>query len=213
MRSAYWLMVYLLVVTLSLESRVFAGSPGAEPENSFGWRQGFAQRFNFSFGSKRIARFTAIYSEETESMLYQAVTRRLGRPWRSRGTDDRGYDCSGLIWRVFHDAGIEFERSSTRTLWSKLPDATRAERSKFGTLVFFKGLNHVGIVRDAYSFYHVSSSRGVVRSYFSGYWGDRVVGFRRALAPLAPMDARSNAWRETASKGDAWKRWRVKGRK
>lgn len=212
MRSAYWLVVYLLAATFLLESRVFAGGLGAEPENSFGWRQGFAQPFNL-FGSRRIAGFTAIYSKETELTLYEAVTRRLGRPWRSRGTDDRGYDCSGLVWRVFHDAGIEFERSSARTLWSKLPDATRRERSQFGTLVFFKGLNHVGIVRDAYSFYHVSSSRGVVRSYFSDYWGDRVVGFRRAPAPLAHMDARPNAWRETASKGDAWNRWRVKGRK
>jgi cell wall-associated NlpC family hydrolase len=134
--------------------------------------------------------FSPVYSDETEWTLYEAISQRLGRPYRSRGVDDRGYDCSGLVWRVFHDAGIEFERSSTRRLWEDLPEATRRERSQFGTLVFFKGLNHVGIVRDGVSFYHASTSRGVVRSYFSEYWGDRIIGFRRAFAP-APVRRKS----------------------
>ncbi len=120
---------------------------------------------------------------ESHELLYQAIIERLGKPYLSRGIDDRGYDCSGFVWRVYQEAGIDFRRSSARSLWAAFPEATEDEQSQFGTLVFFEGLNHVGIVRDAYSFYHVSSSRGVVRSFFSGYWGDRVAGFRRIARP------------------------------
>ncbi|MFN0084327.1 MAG: C40 family peptidase [Blastocatellia bacterium] len=113
------------------------------------------------------------------------MTSRLGVPYRLSGTDDRGYDCSGFIWRVFQEAGIEFDRTSARLLWDRLPEAREKERLKFGTLVFFEGVSHVGIVRDVNSFYHASSSQGVVRSYFSannGYWAKRVIGFRRAVS-------------------------------
>jgi cell wall-associated NlpC family hydrolase len=118
-------------------------------------------------------------NEEIEALLYGAIQDRLGLPYRSSGTDDRGYDCSGFVWRVFQDVGIDLSRTSARSLWEILPEATGEEEMQFGTLVFFKGLNHVGIVRDGYSFYHASTSQGVVRSFYSGYWGDRVIGFRR----------------------------------
>ncbi len=111
--------------------------------------------------------------------MYDAIRDRLGAPYRPNGTDDRGYDCSGFVWRVFQEVGIDLARTSARTLWETLPEATEEEAALFGTLVFFKGLNHVGIVRDGYSFYHASTSQGVVRSFYSGYWGDRVIGFRR----------------------------------
>lgn len=128
--------------------------------------------------------YSPVYSDEIESSLYEAVTSRLGLPYRSRGIDDRGYDCSGFVWRVFQDAGLDFERGSSRRLWQTLPKATREESAQFGTLVFFKGLNHVGIVRDAHSFYHATTSQGIVRSYFDEYWGKRVIGYRRVFAPV-----------------------------
>lgn len=119
-----------------------------------------------------------------EALLYDAITDRLGTPYLLGGTDERGYDCSGFVWRVFQDAGFEFERTSARILWTRLPQASEDETTQFGTLVFFEGLGHVGIVRDAHSFYHASSSQGVVRSFYtshSGYWGKRVLGYRRVL--------------------------------
>lgn len=134
--------------------------------------------------SANFIEYSPVYSDEIESSLYEAVTSRLGLPYRSRGIDDRGYDCSGFVWRVFQDAGVDFERGSSRKLWRTLPKATREESAQFGTLVFFKGLNHVGIVRDAHSFYHATTSQGIVRSYFDEYWGKRVIGYRRVFAPV-----------------------------
>jgi cell wall-associated NlpC family hydrolase len=116
---------------------------------------------------------------EVNQVIYELILSRMGLPWREGGTDDRGYDCSGLVWRVFTDAGVDLKRSSARTLWEQLPEARADERGEFGTLVFFKDLTHVGIVRDPWSFYHVSSSLGVTRSFYSEYWGERIIGFRK----------------------------------
>jgi cell wall-associated NlpC family hydrolase len=134
--------------------------------------------------------YSPIYTAEIESALNEAINDRLGLPYLWAGTDDRGYDCSGFVWRVFQDAGINFDRTSTRILWERLPEATQEEYARFGTLVFFRGpqgLDHVGIVSDAHSFYHVSNSQGVTQSYFDGfdkYWRSRIIGYRRIFAPI-----------------------------
>lgn len=125
-----------------------------------------------------------LLSNDKSAMLYQAITQRLGIRYRFFGTDDRGYDCSGLVWRVFQDAGASFDRVAARTLWDQLPEATAEEMTQFGTLVFFNGLRHVGIVRDADSFYHSSVSEGVTLSSLTGYWQSRITGYRRAPMPL-----------------------------
>ena len=114
-----------------------------------------------------------------EGLLHQAILNRIGVPYRSGGVDDNGYDCSGFVWRVFQAAGINFKRATARTYWEALPEATQEERSQFGTLVFFDNSTHVGVVRDAYSFYHASSSQGVTRSNYSEYWGAHIRGYRR----------------------------------
>jgi hypothetical protein len=121
------------------------------------------------------------------TLLQSAIAKRLGVRYRYRGVDDRGYDCSGFVWSVFKETGAEFERGPASTLWRQLPVATDSETIQFGTLVFFNGLRHVGIVRDGESFYHASRSKGVKLSSFSGYWKRRVTGFRRAPAPILPQ--------------------------
>lgn len=128
-------------------------------------------------------RSTRMKKAEIDALLYDAIIDRIGLPYRSSGIDDRGYDCSGFVWRVYQDAGIDFKRASARMLWESLPEPDQEEVSEFGTLVFFRELGHVGIVRDAFSFYHVSSSNGVERAFFSGYWGERVTGFRKIPLP------------------------------
>ncbi len=121
---------------------------------------------------------------ETNALLYREITRRLGIRYRFYGADDRGYDCSGFVWKVFQSVGGDFERVAARSLWHQLPEATDEEKGQFGTLVFFNGLKHVGIIRDAKSFYHASRSQGVTLSSLEGYWGERITGYRRAPSIL-----------------------------
>ena len=115
----------------------------------------------------------------TSSKLLQGIQSRWGIPYRLGSTGPNRYDCSGFVWSVFNDAGIYFERSSARTYWSEFEPVDGDERYRFGTLVFFNKLGHVGIVTDENGFYHASSSKGITYSPFKGYWEKRIVGYRR----------------------------------
>ncbi|HEX8748708.1 MAG TPA: C40 family peptidase [Pyrinomonadaceae bacterium] len=116
-------------------------------------------------------------------LLMAAIDERLGAPYIYGSTGPRGYDCSGFVWSVFNSAGIDFWRGSARTLWARFEPATAVEKTQFGTLVFFNGLSHVGIVVDDKGFYHSSRSYGVIYSPFNKYWTSRIDGFRRVPLP------------------------------
>lgn len=74
---------------------------------------------------------------------------------------------------------MPFTRGPARSYWATFTSATKEEQFKFGTLVFFSGLTHVGIVADEKGFYHSSRRNGVIYSPFSDYWLSRIDGFRR----------------------------------
>jgi cell wall-associated NlpC family hydrolase len=102
-----------------------------------------------------------------ERSMLTAIEERLGTPYRMGAEGPNRYDCSGFV----------------RTFWHEFAPPTEDEKYKFGTLVFFNNLHHVGIVADENGFYHASTSRGVVYSRFDDYWTKRINGFRRI--PLA----------------------------
>lgn len=111
--------------------------------------------------------------------LMGAMQSKLGIPYHYGSDGPRSYDCSGLVWSVFLEAGLPFTRTSAGSYYKSFEPVYGDERYKFGTLVFFNGLGHVGIVIDENTFYHASSSKGVTFSPFAGYWSKRIVGFRR----------------------------------
>jgi len=123
----------------------------------------------------------------TERSMLSAIEERLGIPYRMGATGPNRYDCSGFVWSVFQQAGVGFTRSSARSLWQEFAPPTEGEKFKFGTLVFFNNLHHVGIVADENGFFHASSSHGIMYSRFDDYWTKRVSGFRRV--PLAQGSA------------------------
>lgn len=111
--------------------------------------------------------------------MLQAMNNWLGTPYGYGSEGPNRIDCSALVWRVFNEAGFSFDRTSARNYWSDFPEATEAEKTQFGTLVFFNRLGHVGIVIDGNTFFHASTSKGVMFSKFDGYWQNRIVGYRR----------------------------------
>ena len=118
-----------------------------------------------------------------ERLMLTAIEERLGTPYRLGAVGPNRFDCSGFVWSVFQQAGVGFERSAARSLWAEFAPPAEGEQFKFGTLVFFRNLHHVGIVADANGFFHASSSHGVMYSRFNDYWLKRISGFRRV--PLA----------------------------
>ena len=116
-------------------------------------------------------------------LILSAIDDRLGARYSWGATGPSRFDCSGFVWSTFQSAGIDFERGSARTLWARFTAPAPEEQFKFGTLVFFSNLAHVGIVADEHGFYHASRHHGVVYSPFNDYWLARVDGFRKVPMP------------------------------
>src|SRR5919205_921759 len=114
-----------------------------------------------------------------EPLLMSAIDERLGSPYRWGATGPNRFDCSGFVWSIYQASGINFTRESARNLFAHLEPVPEGEQFKFGTLVFFSGLAHVGVVADEHGFYHASRHHGVVYAEFNDYWLKRIDGFRR----------------------------------
>jgi peptidoglycan endopeptidase LytE len=122
-------------------------------------------------------------SPQFHQLMKTAIDQRLGSPYSWGATGPYAFDCSGFVWSIFKSAGIDFERASARTLWGQFAAPAPSEQYKFGTLVFFSNLAHIGVVADEHGFYHASRHHGVVYSPFNDYWLARVDGFRTVPVP------------------------------
>lgn len=120
-----------------------------------------------------------LYNDATSSRLDQAIRSRYGIRYVYGTSGPNTYDCSGFVWSAFQEAGLGFTRQSARSLWAESEPVYGDDRFKFGTLVFFNNLGHMGIVASENGFYQASSSKGVTYSPFAGYWQSRIVGYRR----------------------------------
>jgi peptidoglycan endopeptidase LytE len=128
-------------------------------------------------------------------LLLTAIEERLGTPYRWGATGPNRFDCSGFVWSIFQEAGINFERASARTLFARFAAPPEGEQFQFGTLVFFSGLAHVGVVADANGFYHASRHHGVIYSKFDDYWTQRIDGFRRVPLTTPSVDQLTSSYR------------------
>ncbi|HYV25266.1 MAG TPA: NlpC/P60 family protein [Pyrinomonadaceae bacterium] len=120
-----------------------------------------------------------------DQSLLAAIQSHLGASYHFNRTGPEEFDCSGLVWRAFQDIGVDFQRGPARSYWATMPAPAEAEQFKFGTLVFFSNLSHIGIVVDEKGFYHSARHGGVMYSPFNDYWLSRIDGFRRV--PVASL--------------------------
>lgn len=117
-----------------------------------------------------------------DNLLHSAIEARLGARYVWGAAGPHVFDCSGFVWSSFKELGADFYRGSARSYWARFAPASEEEKYKFGTLVFFNNLTHVGIVADENGFYHASRRKGVIYSRFDKYPA-RVDGFRRVPLP------------------------------
>lgn len=96
-----------------------------------------------------------------ENILSDAVS-YLGVPYVYGGTDNSGFDCSGLAWRVFNDNGVPLPR--TVSAMETMGVAVDREDLQPGDLLVFNNPKHTGIFMGDGEFIHCSSylDRGVI---------------------------------------------------
>jgi cell wall-associated NlpC family hydrolase len=106
----------------------------------------------------------------------------LGVPYVWAGATPRGFDCSGLVQYVFAQVGISLPHN-TVAQWHD-PSAVSVPRDALqpGDLVFFDGLDHVGIYIGNGYFIDAPHTGAVVRiDSLSGWYASKYDGAKRIL--------------------------------
>lgn len=121
-------------------------------------------------------------SPKIDSVISEAK-KVIGTPYVWAGTNPGGFDCSGLVYYSFKQAGYEISRHSASTYYN-LGDSITSPKA--GDLIFFAtgsnraSINHMGIYLGNDQFIHASSSKGVqISSLTTPYYQDKLIGYKR----------------------------------
>jgi peptidoglycan DL-endopeptidase CwlO len=102
----------------------------------------------------------------------------LGIPYIYGGSTPAGFDCSGFVSYVYAQVGVSLPHHAA----SQYNYGTPVSQSDLqpGDLVFFNGLDHVGLYIGGGQFIHSPHTGDVVKiSAISGWYSDTWVGARR----------------------------------
>lgn len=128
-------------------------------------------------------------SLETADQLISIASEHLGTRYRSGGSKNGGFDCSGLMCYTFSQMDFKLPRTSNEQ--SRTGKKVKKPQAQKGDLIFFSTngrgtVNHVGmiseVIDDEIFFIHSSVSRGVVVSSLKeSYYARRFVRINRVL--------------------------------
>ena len=177
-------ILFLIVLLITIAK----ASHAQEPTNAYGTTLSYSRDLlhRVSANTQTVISST---SDNIESMIetglgYLGIRYRKG----GNGPESGGFDCSGLVKRVFGTAmGLSLPRTAAEM--AKAGDKVSKQELMPGDLVFFNTLNrafsHVGIYLGNSRFLHSPSAGGVVRieSMDIGYWRKRFNGGRRMVQP------------------------------
>jgi peptidoglycan DL-endopeptidase CwlO len=103
--------------------------------------------------------------------------RSLGVPYVWGGASPAGFDCSGLVTYVYAQLGISLPHYAAAQYNSGTPVA--GDQLQPGDLVFFDGLNHVGVCIGGGEMIHAPHTGDVVKISPLSDFGNSYVGARR----------------------------------
>ena len=115
--------------------------------------------------------------------------RYLGVTYVFGGTTPSGLDCSGLVYVVYQELGLQLPRTSR--LQYQVGAEVAREDLREGDLVFFnttgQGVSHVGIYLSNGDFINAASNPGkvMISNLSESYWDKRYLGARRVM--LSPI--------------------------
>lgn len=135
------------------------------------------------------SRTAALGASKASSIVTHAL-RYEGTRYRYGGTDEKGMDCSGLVYTTFKKEAINLPRIS-RDMAKKGKRISVSEAIE-GDLLFFqtsknrKVINHVGIVvevngRDIKFIHSTTSSGVIISSLEESYWNNSFIEARRII--------------------------------
>jgi|688.fasta_scaffold225979_4 cell wall-associated NlpC family hydrolase len=129
---------------------------------------------------------------ETGQAIADAATTQLGKPysWGDEAPED-GFDCSGLVFWAYSQAGINLPTRTAQTLQKQAKVIDKSEVLP-GDMIFFDtgsrvdGADHIGIVHsiegEKINMIHAESTKtGIVitKDILNGYYGGKLMNFGR----------------------------------
>lgn len=129
------------------------------------------------------------FSSKDADFVLRTAKSYLGVPYKFGGTNDTGFDCSGLVLVSFDKLGLKLPRNSSQQ--ASQGKEIKINEVREGDLVFFNtsgnSISHVGIIETIektgeIKFIHSSTSKGVIISSLDeNYWKTRFVKAVRLL--------------------------------
>jgi cell wall-associated NlpC family hydrolase len=125
---------------------------------------------------------SSYYSATEIKNIIKEAKKFKGVPYRTGGMDNKGMDCSGLLFKAYASNDFSIPRVSSDQV--KFGEEIRLKDIQLGDWVFFATgkvglINHVGLVtkeRPAISFIHASTTYGVREDLlYQKFWLDRIV--------------------------------------
>lgn len=162
--------------------------PKQSPKTAFQAGKKVTQPAPEKVDSKPIANLfttpTTPLSESSQNILDKATLLShtlLDTPYKWAGVTVDGFDCSGFIYYVYKEAGLDIKRFDTIAFHT---NSFNLEEPVPGDLLFFEntyrsGISHAGIYIGDGQFIHAGSKKVEISSIESGYWKDKFTGFKR----------------------------------
>jgi cell wall-associated NlpC family hydrolase len=125
---------------------------------------------------------SSYYSASEIRAVIKEAKKFKGVPYRTGGKDDKGMDCSGLLFRAYAENDFSIPRVSNDQ--AKFGEEVKLKDVQLGDWVFFATgkvglINHVGLItkdKPSISFIHASTTYGVREDLlYQKFWLDRIV--------------------------------------
>jgi cell wall-associated NlpC family hydrolase len=108
---------------------------------------------------ERFADSLEVQDSTLSILIVDEALSHLGVPYVYGGTGPSGFDCSGLVFKVFGEHGIPLPR--TAGAMASMGEAVSREDLQPGDLIIFQNPGHVGIYIGDGNFIHSSSYRNI----------------------------------------------------
>ncbi|MGG0669551.1 NlpC/P60 family protein [Lederbergia citrisecunda] len=120
-------------------------------------------------------------AQEIQIASVEVALPLLDTPYAWAGVTPEGFDCSGFIYYVFTNAGLQLPRMDTISMFT---NSHAVDEPIPGDLVFFEntyreGISHAGIYIGDGKFIHAGTKKVEISTIDSVYWKDKFVGFTR----------------------------------
>lgn len=116
--------------------------------------------------------------------MIQLASSLQGTPYVWGGSSVNGFDCSGYLYYVYSQSGVDVPRTNTVGFHAR---SYEVSNPRVGDIVFFKdtyttGISHAGIYLGDNKFIHAGGDRVQITSLSDAYWSKHFDSFKRLYA-------------------------------